>query len=189
MAKEFEIKFISVNVPLVREKLKHLGFSCVTPEFLMLRKTFHPISAQKNEWFRLRKEANKATMTYKCIHSKEIDGVEEYEIVIDNIDSATEILLKTWLKNTSTQENKREIWMDWNVEVCIDTWPGLNPYIEIEGKDSDIVKTYVEKLWFNIKEWLYWGSEVVYEKELGIPVDILIKLPEITFDNPPTALW
>jgi hypothetical protein len=36
--------------------------------------------------------------------------------------------------------------MDRDVEVCIDTWPGLNPYIEIEGKDSDIVKTYVEKL-------------------------------------------
>ena len=185
MAQEFEIKFTSINKNETRENLKNLGFSCIIPEFVMLRKTFHSISAQKDEWFRLRKEANKITMTYKCIHSREIDGIEEHEIVIDDITSATEILLKTWLINTSTQENKREIWNDWIIEVCIDTWPGLSPYIEIEGKDPDLVKAYVEKLWYNFNDWLYWGSEVVYEKELWIPIDMLIKLPKITFDNPP----
>ena len=95
MAKEFEIKFTSIDKDQVRDKLKNSGFSCTTPEFLMLRKTFHPINTQKNEWFRLRKEANKTTMTYKCIHSKEINGVEEHEIIIDDINAATEILLKT----------------------------------------------------------------------------------------------
>ena len=53
---------------------------------------------------------------------------------------------KRGLKNTSTQENYREIWKNDAIEICIDTWPGLLPYIEIEGKNQEIVKKYVEKM-------------------------------------------
>ena len=71
-------------------------------------------------------------MTYKCIHNDSIDGVEEHEIIVDDFDVAAKILEKTGLKNTSTQENYREIWKNNEIEICIDTWPGLAPYIEIE---------------------------------------------------------
>ena len=82
---------------------------------------------EKNEWFRIRQESDKITMTYKCIHNDSIDGVEEHDF-----DAAAQILEKTGLKNTSTQENYREIWKNDEIEICIDTWPGLAPYIEIE---------------------------------------------------------
>ena len=71
-------------------------------------------------------------MTYKCIHNDSIDGVEEHEIIVDDFDAAAKILEKTGIKNTSTQENYREIWKNNEIEICIDTWPGLAPYIEIE---------------------------------------------------------
>lgn len=129
-------------------------------------------------------------MTYKCIHSDTIDGTEEYEITVNDFSIASDILLKTWLKNTSTQENLREIWENNDVEVCIDTWPWLKPYIEIEGKSPDIVRVYTEKLGFDFSEGLFGGSEVVYEKELWIPSTVLTKLPIISFDNPPQyKLW
>lgn len=151
----------------------------------MQRKTFHPVKTDKNEWFRVRKEAKKTTMTYKCIRSAGIAWVEEFETEVSDFNAASEILIKTGLKNTSTQENYREIWKNNEIEVCIDTWPGLNPYIEIEGDNPEIVKKYTEKLWFDFEEGLFWGSEVVYERELKIPTEILVKLPIISFNNPP----
>ena len=75
-----------------------MGLVCTTDEFLMIRKTFHPITTEKNEWFRIRQESDKITMTYKCIHNDSIDGVEEYEIIVDDFDAAAKILEKTGLK-------------------------------------------------------------------------------------------
>lgn len=124
-------------------------------------------------------------MTYKCIHSNDLSGTEEVEIIVDDFEKASEMLIKTGLKNTSTQENMRECWMFGKIEVCIDTWPWLNPYIEIEWPTEEQVKWMVEKLGFNLEEWLYGGSESVYEKELWIHPSVLVKIPEITFKNPP----
>lgn len=186
MAKEFEIKFLNVSKDTVRELLLQNELTCTQQEFLMKRKTFHPLQTDKNEWFRIRKEYSKTTMTYKCIHASDIDGVEEHEVNVSDFDVAAEILMKTGLKNTSTQENLREVWKNHEIEVCIDTWPGLNPYIEIEGTTPEIVRGYTERLGFVFEDGLFGGSEVVYEKELGIPSDILIKLPVISFDNPPS---
>lgn len=121
----------------------------------MRRKTFHPVSTDKNEWFRVRKESDKITMTYKCIHSNDLSGTEEVEIIVDDYDNASEMLIKTGLKNTSTQENMREVWEKGEVEICIDTWPGLNTYIEIEAPMESQVIATINNLGFNFEEGLY----------------------------------
>lgn len=187
MQKEIEIKFLWINKEVIRKQLQENGFICTTKEFLMQRKTFHPISTQKNEWFRVRRESNKITLTYKCIHSNDLSGTEEVEIIVNNYDDASEMLIKTGLKNTSTQENMREVWKKDDVELCIDTWPGLSTYIEIEAPTEAQVITITKNLGFNFQEWLYGWSEVVYEKELWIAPSELVKLPEITFKNPPKS--
>lgn len=185
MQKEIEIKFIWINKNEICIKLQELWFNCVTEEFLMKRKTFHPLETTKNEWFRVREESDKTTMTYKCIHSNSLSWTEEVEIVVDSFENASEMLIKSWLKNTSYQENLREIWLLWNVEVCIDTWPWLSPYIEIEAPNESDVMNITDKLGFNFDEWLYGGTEVVYKKELWIDPSELVKIPEITFKNQP----
>ncbi len=185
MQKEIEIKFLSVDKELIRTQLLEQGFVCTVREFLMKRKKFHPLSTDKNEWFRVRKESDKITMTYKCIHSNDLSGTEEAEITVDDFDNTTEILLKTGLRNTSTQENLREVWRTGEVEICIDTWPGLRPYIEIEAPTEKQVIFMVEKFWLHFEEGVYGWSEAAYEKELWIPVSELVTLSEITFENPP----
>ena len=185
MAKEFEIKFININKIKIREDLSDLWMKLTQEEFLMKRKVFHIESSKKREWFRVRLEKDRTTLTYKCIHFEWIEGTEEYEITISNFDEASNILLKAWLKNTSTQENYREIWRNNDVEICIDTWPWLHPYLEIEGSNPEIVKIYSEKLWFSFKDWLFGWSEVVYEREAWLPKDFFLSLPSVTFDNPP----
>ena len=108
MPQEFEIKFIKIDKNQVREKCKSMGLACTTDEFLMIRKTFHPITTKKNEWFRIRQESDKITMTYKCIHNDSIDGVEEHEIIVDDFDAAAQILEKTGLKKCPSRKHRRK---------------------------------------------------------------------------------
>lgn len=185
MQKEIEIKFLWIDKDSIRIQLKDNGFVCMVEEFLMQRKTFHPIESNKKEWFRVRRESDKVTMTYKCIHSNDLSGTEEVEIVVDSYENASEMLIKAGLKNTSNQENMRECWRLGEIEVCIDTWPGLRPYIEIEAPTEKQVIFMVEKFGLNFEEGLYGWSETAYEKELWIPVSELVTLSEITFANPP----
>ena len=71
------------------------------------------------------------------------------------------------------------------MEVTIDTWPGLNPFVEIEGANEKIVREISNELGFNFEEAVFGSIDLVYEKEIGIPAETIIRLPEITFSNPP----
>ena len=47
----------------------------------------------------------------------------------------------------------REVWeINDEVECMLDIWPGLQPYIEIEGANEDIVKKYSAILGFDYSE-------------------------------------
>jgi succinate dehydrogenase flavin-adding protein (antitoxin of CptAB toxin-antitoxin module) len=87
-----------------------------------------------------------------------------------------------------SNETKREIWkIDWEVEFMLDTWPWLNPFleIEIEWESEEIVQKYTKLLDFNYDDWLFWSVDEVYLKELWIEKEIINNLSEITFDNVP----
>lgn len=81
------------------------------------------------------------------------------------------------------QETKREIWMLEDVEICIDEWLFLEPFVEVEGKSEEVVKEVSEKLGFGYKK-VYFGSvDGLYEKKHGISKDdINDKIEEIRFD-------
>jgi adenylate cyclase class IV len=86
----------------------------------------------------------------------------------------------------SYQETLREIWHLGDVEICIDTWPGLNPFVEIESDNEEKVKNVSEKLGFNWSDALFCATDEIYERELGIPKGVIDnQTPEITFKNPP----
>ena len=181
MNKEIEIKFLNINKNGLRELLRQKWYICHKEEFMMLRKTFHNKNSSRNEWFRLRVIWEETTLTYKCIHNHSSEWIEEIETVVLDFENTAEILLKTWLTNSSTQENYREIWKKWKIEVCIETWPNIKPYVEIEAPSSEELFLTVEELWFRKEEWVYWWVEVIYELELWIPQKEFIQIPEITF--------
>lgn len=185
MNTEFEIKFLGIDTSEIKTKLLRIWFECICEEYIMIRKTFHKPNPSPGEWFRVRKEKNKTTMTYKNISENSIDWVSEIEIEVSDLSKTTAILILAWLNNTSTQENKREIWSRKNVEICFDTWPWLKTYIEIEGDSAEAVKTVSEELGLDFSQWVFGWSESVYEIELWIPKSFLVKLPEISFSNPP----
>lgn len=186
MEREIEAKFLKVDKELLRQKLKSLGFVLKEPEHLMVRVTFSlPGVSMEIKWARVRKEYQKVTMALKEVTSQEIVGTKEVEVEVDDFERAVTFLKEIGLYQKAWQENKREKWEKDGVEVTIDTWPGLEPFCEIEGPDRDTVENIAGLLGFNMEDALFGSVAKVYERELGIPYEVVVHLPEITFSNPP----
>lgn len=186
MKNEFEAKFLEIDKDAVREGLKKAGFGLKIPEYLMRRKTFDlPSPDGHKKWGRVRQESDKVTMTIKEIRGTGIADTYEVEVIVNDFDSASAFLEACNIKAKAFQENTRELWVRGDVEATIDTWPALKPFIEIEGPTEEMVRDVSKELNFDFEQAVFGSIDLVYEKELGISSATIIKLPEITFDNPP----
>ena len=82
------------------------------------------------------------------------------------------------------QESKRESWELDNVDITIDEWPFLEPYVEIEGKSEEKVKQVAEKLGFEYAKALFCSVDTLYNKKYGVSEDIINNhTPEIIFSG------
>lgn len=187
MKKEIEATFLSVDKDSMRTKLKEAGFELKTPEYMMRRKTFDfsRIAPGQNKWGRVRQESNKVTMTVKEVRGSGINDTYEVELIVNDFNTAASFFEACDAPAKAFQENMREVWVRDEVEVTIDTWPGLNPFVEVEGKNEKIVRDISNELGFDFEKAVFGSIDLVYEKELGIPAETIICLPEITFANPP----
>ena len=187
MKNEIEATFLSINKDATRDKLKKAGFELKTPEYLMCRKTFDfsHIAPGRNKWGRVRQESDKVTMTVKEIRGSDINDTYEVELVVNDFDIACSFFETCDIHAKAFQENRREVWFRDGVEITIDTWPGLNPFVEIEGIDEKTVRKVSSELGFNFEKAIFGSIDLVYEKEIGISAETIIRLPEITFANPP----
>lgn len=187
MKNEIEATFLSIDKDSMRAKLKDAGFEFKTPEYMMRRKTFDfsHIAPGKNKWGRVRQESNKVTMTVKEVRDSGINDTYEVELIVNDFDAAASFFEACNIPAKAFQENMREIWKRDEVEVTIDTWPGLNPFVEIEGVNEKTVREISKELGFDFEKAVFGSIDLVYEKELSIPAETIIRLPEITFANPP----
>ncbi|GAB5522862.1 MAG: hypothetical protein Roseis2KO_07340 [Roseivirga sp.] len=194
MDNEFELKFLNIDTNETRNRLKNLGFSKSKPRTLMKRQTYHlPKSHPEYEskWGRVRDEGDRVTATIKWYDKPErpsISEVHENEIIAQDWQHGADWIMNQGFTPTALQENYREIWTNAkmpDIEISIDTWPGLNPYIEIEAKNEERVVRLARDLGFQVKNSFAGGTEIVYEELLGIPSKTIKSLSEITFQNPP----
>ncbi|MEK7478065.1 MAG: hypothetical protein AAB645_01700 [Patescibacteria group bacterium] len=187
MKNEVEATFLSVDKDSIRAKLKDAGFKLETPEYMMRRKTFDfsQIAPGRNKWGRVRQESNKVTMTIKEVRGSGINDTYEVELIVNDFNIAADFFEACNIPAKAFQENMREVWMRDGIEMTIDTWPGLNPFIEIEGANEKIVREISNELNFDFEKAVFGSIDLVYEKELNIPAETIIHLPEITFANPP----
>jgi adenylate cyclase class 2 len=170
MAKEIEAKFINIDKDEVIKKLEKLGAVKAYDEKLMRRCVYNLPIKKDGAWARVRDEGDKVTMTYKRVTDKSLDGVEEVEIIVDNFDRAREFLRSVGLIEKAYQETKRMRYfiVDENIEFDIDTWPALNPFIEIESDNGEAIKKYATKLGFNWSDAMFGSADFVYAKEYNI---------------------
>lgn len=164
MNSEIEAKFVNVDHDDVRNKLKSVGAMCEHPMRLMRRSVFHNDEmVGKNAYTRVRDEGDKVTMTYKQFDdASSINGVREIETSVGDFETAVAILEQTGLSKDTYQETKRETWKWDDVEVVLDLWPWVDPYIEIEGPSEERVRAVAEALGFVWSDAVYGGVASVY---------------------------
>ncbi len=187
MKTEVEAKFLDVSIEVIRAKLKELGAVCEQPMRLMRRVTIdNPEMTAKSGFLRVRDEGNRVTATYKQFDASSVDGAKEIEIVVDDFDQTVALLGAVGLPHSSFQESKRETWRFGEVEIVIDEWPWLNPYIEIEGDSEVKLKDVATKLGFEWSRAVFGDVTAAYRVQyphLNEKV-ALARIAEVKFGDP-----
>ena len=185
---EYEATFVNVNKGEVREKLKGTGAKLIKPEFLQKRVSFNlPGNPGGHKWARVRDEGDKITMSFKEVDGDKIENQKEISLKIDDFNNGVEFLETIGCERKSYQETKREIWNLDGVEICIDEWPFLEPFVEVEGKSEEEVKSVSQKLGFDYSKAWFCATGLIYSKKYNIPVEIIDnEIPKIIFnmENP-----
>ncbi len=187
MNTEFEIRFLNINESEFVRKMEKLGAITIKPKSLMRRETFdfpHADATASKKWGRVRDEGDKITITIKIIEDRTlIDGTNEVELIVNDFDKAVELMVCLGLKAGPYQENYRQEWHFNRCSITLDTWPGLKPFVEIEGKDKSSVEKTSKLLDFDISKGEFGSIDFIYEKVLGVASSKINNIPVLTFKN------
>ena len=186
MKNEIEAQFLDIDKDVVRAKLKALGAKLEKPEMLMRRTVFY---TGEHSFARVRDEGDKIVMTYKNVSEKQsILGTKEVNIEVNSYEDAITFLRGCGLEIKAKQETKREIWQYGKVEICIDTWPWIPTFMEIEGPTEKSVWDTAKELGFNKKQAKYGSVDTTYQHYYGVEPQIVNQhTPEILFSVEPPA--
>ena len=190
MQTEIEVKFANINIEAIRHALKNAGAVCEQPMRLMKRALVEePHHEAENAFLRIRDEGDKVTLTFKRRAdpaASTIDSVKELEVEVSDFDKTVQIFSEAGWKYKTFQESKRETWQLGGVEVVIDEWPWLKPYIEIEGESEADIRAAAEKLGLSWNDVIFGHIDALYERqyEFNEGVRGVIDLPEVRFDDP-----
>ncbi len=168
MEKEIEVKFLDVDFDEIRKKLKLIHAKQTQPMRVLKRSILdYPDNSlqHNNSYIRVRDEGDKATLTFKQFVGEGVDAAREAETEVESYYDTLTILKNIGLNVISEQETKRETWTIDGVEVVLDLWPWLNPYIEIEGKDEISIKQIAKKLDFDWNNAFFGDVMVAYRHQ------------------------
>src|SRR5690606_35359406 len=120
----------------MRERLTKAGAELIRPEFLQKRIPFNLPEGkpQRGIWLRVRDEGDKTTLSLKQIDGENIENQKELSVDVSDFDTTVTILKSIGCKPKSYQETRRELWRLDGVDITIDEWPFLEPFVEVEGK-------------------------------------------------------
>jgi adenylate cyclase class 2 len=185
---EIEAKFYPVNIEEMRKSLREIGAVCVSPMRLMKRVVFDkrdnpqlPVA-----YIRVRNEGDKITFSAKDYPDIEKGFKHQRELVVNvsEFDATVNLLKIIGLVQTNDQESKRETWKIENTEICIDVWPGLEPYIEIESDSIENMESVAEKLPVGKSRRYNGGLLPVYMDVYGWDRPTALKnVAHLTFDS------
>ena len=186
MKAEIEAKFLNIDKENIRKLLKNIGAELVAPERLMNRAVFN--GKHKKEYYRVRNEGKQITMSFKREEERSIEGMKEICLTVDNYNNAVEFLTSLAGKPKALQETYRESWVKDGVEIDIDTWPWIPPFIEIEGKSTKAVEEIANKLGLKMIDAQYGSVSIAYRQVFDVTDEDINRMPEIKFTNIPEWL-
>ncbi|MDD5099081.1 MAG: CYTH domain-containing protein [Candidatus Colwellbacteria bacterium] len=185
METEYEATFAGIAKDDIRSKLRSLGADLIKPEFMQRRVVFHLPSGHevKGAWMRVRDEADKITMSLKIVDGDRITDQKEICLKISDFNPAVELLKTIGCEEKAFQESKRELWKLDGVEITIDEWPFLEPFVEIEGPSEEKVRGIADRLKFNWNEAKFCAVGTLYAEKYSMSEDVINNdTPRIVFD-------
>jgi adenylate cyclase class 2 len=182
---EYEATFININKDEIRQRLQSVGATLLRPEFLQKRINFKlPLGhEQKGAWLRVRDEGDKISLSLKVVDGERIEDQKETQLIIDNFENGRALLISIGCVEKAYQETRRELWVLDGVEVTIDEWPFLPPYVEVEGDSEASVRSVSEKLGFEWSQARFCAVDALYSEVYGLSFDRINNMtPRIVFD-------
>jgi adenylate cyclase class 2 len=181
---EYEAKFTNIDKDEIRRRLSKAGAELIRPEYLQKRIPFHlPAERRsKDTWLRVRDEGDKITLSLKTIDGDKIEDQKEICLVVSSFEDAVELLKAIGCEPKSYQETKRELWKLDDVDVTIDEWPFLEPFVEVEGPSENAVKNASEKLGFRYEDAVFGPVAKLYGKKYNLNSYQVSDIPKIIFE-------
>lgn len=191
MPKEFEAKFLNIDVDSIKKKLRENGATKVHDPLKFYRLIFKRCEEKgdKPGFVRIRNERNKITMTTKIFNDKKFP--EEREITInESFEKGCEFLRAIGIEEKSYQETIREKWSHPLVhEITFDIVPGLPIYMEIDCTSEANLNKLVALLDLDKSNMKYGSFDKTYTEYYDIPSDNIIhKTPSLTFKDVGTQI-
>ena len=172
---EYEGRVLDIDKGAVRRKLADCGAELIAKKDYR-RYVFNTIPAIKDRWVRLRTDGRRTKLTVKEMSSATVDGVQEWETVVDDFETTLTMLEKMGLKPKGYQENRRELYTLDGVKLSIDEWPGLKPLLEIEGHGKNEVYDMLGRLGLSSDKFTANSISQIYLDELGVDLDTVAEL-------------
>lgn len=139
MKKEIETRILDIDKDSWHNTLTRNGFEYIG-EFFQRRYVYDFNPVNPNKWIRLRTNGEECTITIKeIVDVNKVDGVNEWEIKVDDFDEASKILHELGFDYRNYQENIRHTYRKAGVEIVLDSWVGIPPFMEIEAENIEIL--------------------------------------------------
>lgn len=182
MDNEIEVKFYPVDVSEINRKLNKCRATAVQERTLMKRVVYGgEVNPQITAtYIRVRDEGGKVRMSAKINAKKDgnILDQKELQITVADFNEAIAFLDTCGLKRSNYQENYRTVWECNDCEIVIDEWPGLKPYIEIEGPSIEVLQACAKKLGVKWDSHQIISTDELFAAERNISKQEALKLME-----------
>ena len=182
---EYEATFTPVDKDTIRQTLNKMGATPVKNEYLQ-RRTVFTLPEDKDShttWLRVRDEGDRITMSYKIVDGDRITDQKEICLEVNDYNEAVALLKAVGCHEKAYQETKRELWKLDGVEVTIDEWPFLEPFVEVEGRSEEEVRQVSGKLGFSWDKAKFCAIGTLYKEKYGASLDeINNNTPRIVFN-------
>jgi len=152
---EYEVKYVNIDPEEIEHKVLTLGGKKVFDRLYHRAVFDYPdlrLDKQK-AWVRVRDEGDKVMLGFKQRigvpdqdNSANDGGMIEEEVEVSDFETTCAILRRIGLTDKFFLENRRVRYLLDGVEIDVDYWPQLEPYLEIEGKSWGEVDATIVKL-------------------------------------------
>ncbi|MCW2889409.1 MAG: adenylate cyclase, class 2 [Streptosporangiaceae bacterium] len=149
MQQGHEARFFDVDLELIRHRLVGLNAACVCPRRLVRRVVLENDATRgRGGWASVRSDGAQHVLTFTQGGAATDSGGRppELEVAVADFGLAQRIMEGLGLEVTRRQESHREEWRLQALTFSLAEWPGLPPFLEIDGPDAGSVQWAARQL-------------------------------------------